>query len=1358
MPQELQGGGLLLDAADLTPDVFSMATPQIAPAAAAAPKKAGFFDVIGAAFEADNSVTSALRFAGDALEAPGPEEGYDVWGDIKGTPYEDYFSSFSDSQSAAQTATIKRRIDEENDNRRTLAAAGIGGFAASVAAGILDPTILIPVGGELKLGAQGTYNLTRSALRGSAAALAGTAIQEGALQATQETRSMEETAWALGGSVVLGGLLGGGSAALLNRGEQQAANRALQNLMPDANGVVRSSIGAAGVDVASLADLTPSGGAANAVASLTKNLTPNLRAQYRASPAARQFSQELAENTLYQTMHDQGRTLGAAAETLARSNYNARMLDGTRTSNAIFTEMRKAGVNMNRQGFEEAVGRAMRNGDVGDNDFISRAAQQWRTRVFEPFKNEAIDLGLLPADVSVDTAASYFTRVWNKERLTAQEPEFKDKVTKYYEGLIAQDHAQSTENLTRRVSNIDNEIADLRMGPEDRVRTLADLDQQGARLDAENGPAVDQVSAINDLRRQQRAAREAGNPQGVSALQAEIEKIKAQGGDALKLYQSQRRALRQRQRNVDLNYAGMNERHDAILQSLVDIEETNFRSLNRLVERGRKFEREMQRLDPNDLQAKVSSLRNAFADVAERADKAAERASRALAKMDEQAAKAAETGGNVAPINDAARARIEKEIAAQQNRAERMTSLARRLEVAESTNLDASVAEIRSATDALLREVNDLTLSRGEKASRLKERLARLDPAKIDERVKVSEDMKGQLQRNFDERWGARQNVSGAGYTEAAREIADDVFDKLTGRAAGDGSSLLPEYLTPITRGPLKERTFNIPDELISEFLDDNVLSVAERYGRTMAAETELTRRFGRADMRDQINAIREDYKVLRDRAGAAPNGTLAAEVLKDMPGALEEFTAQIGKNARQPSREKVLKFLAEDEKGAIRDLEAMRDLIRGTYKSTENASNYGRVVRSLMAFNYIRSMGGAVIANITELYRPAMVHGLGAYVNEGILPLMNNLSAVKLSVKEAQQAGQVTEAVLQNRLMSMGEVGDPYRQGTAIERMLQNGSRAASRWNGLAYWTDGIKAMSSILSQNRIIDGALKEGDTRFLAYLGIDNEMAGRIAEQFSTHGETMNTIKVANTENWTDPSAVRAYRAAVSKDVDSIVVVKGVGDVPLFANTPTGKLIMQFRNFTFASHQRVLLRGLQEDKKRFVSGMIGMSALGMLAATARSWRGGQDRFEKFKESAKNPGFLLAEGLDLSGIFALPVEIGNTVEKLTGPSGFSFNPVKTPLLAAGKAVAPETSMQGNSTRFAARDPLSAILGPSAGLPAQVARAAGAPLALARGEEVKASQTNAAIGLVPFGSYLGMREVLQATTGDSPYTGEPAP
>lgn len=1304
---------------DLMTPIGAIPLPEEGPDPQDAPSP-GVWDTIKSAFRTENMLGSAIVSETNGVDNS-VEQGYNAWQDIVGTKYEDHWKSFVRSNNRQYSEALKRQIDREEDDRRTMAAAGTLGMVAAMAAGILDPSILIPVGGEVAAagkGANAAWKVGRGAKAGARAAAIGTTAQEIGLQATQETRTLEESGLAVGGSIVLGGLLGGAVGAL-SRPQQIAAQEALQRIheMPLP---MPSSAGAAAVERLGVEDLTVAGGAAERVAAATRAISPNLRANFRESPAARQFSQELAENTLYQTMHGEGRSLGAAVETEARVAFNSRLADAVQAHDDIYAEMKKGGLNMSRPEFDEAIGRAMRRGDIGENDFVSRAAKAWRERVFEPFKNEAIDMGLLPADVSVDTAESYFSRVWNTERLTAQEPEFKQKVADYYTGRLEGDYAESSRVLAERMAALDQELADLRLSPEERAKTLDDLEQQGAALDLANADQIEQVSTINDLRRQAKAARDAGDVRGEAAIREQIKRVQEAGGMKLSAYLKERGKLRSRQRKVDLNYAGLQERADAVQASIDNLQQANIRGVQRLVSRGRTLEREAQRLDPDKLKQKISDLRTSFYQLIERSNKSQDRLAKAISQLEP---------GEAAT-------RLKKQAAAEAARHERLNSISQRLEAAEALDPHASLAEVRASIDDMVKEVSDVALGRGEKMQRLRERLARLDPKRLDERVAAIGELKAKLEREFYDRWETQRLGQGVGterpdFSAHARDIADDVFDKLTGRAATAGSSVDPSYLTPITRGPMKDRTFNIPDHLVEEFLHDNVREVGERYGRTMAAEIELTRRFGRADMRDQINAVREEYRQLR--AAADTEAKRAA--------------------------------LAEDEKGAIRDLEAMRDLIRGTYKAVENGSNYGRVVRALMAFNYIRTMGGAVIANIVEIYRPAMVHGLGRYMNQGIAPLLSNIGAVKLSVKEARLAGQVTERILQHRMMSLGEIGDPYRSGTAVERWLTNMTRAASGGpqllggkipfigNGLIYWTDGMKAISSVLSQNRILEAAVSgKKDMRLLAYLGIDGDMANRVAKQFAEHGDDLDGVKVANTEKWTDPQAVRAYRAAVSKDVDSIIVTKSVGDVPLFANTPTGKLILQFRNYTFAAHQRITLRAMQEDKAQFLSGMIGMAALGMLGATLRSWRGGENRFEKFKQSASNPGYLIGEGLDLSGMFALPIEFGNTVEKLTQPAGFSFNPVKTPLLAAGALANPNASMQGESTRFSSRDPLGAVLGPTAGLPASVARAAGAPVNIFTGGEASQSQANAAASLIPFGSYIGMREALQVLADDSPY------
>jgi hypothetical protein len=112
----------------------------------------------------------------------------------------------------------------------------------------------------------------------------------------------------------------------------------------------------------------------------------------------------------------------------------------------------------------------------------------------------------------------------------------------------------------------------------------------------------------------------------------------------------------------------------------------------------------------------------------------------------------------------------------------------------------------------------------------------------------------------------------------------------------------------------------------------------------------------------------------------------------------------------------------------------------------------------------------------------------------------------------------------------------------------------------------------------------------------------------------------------------------------------------------------------------------------------------------------------------------------------------MANTTEKLSNSLGFSFNPIKTPIFAGGALAKPGTSTQSNSIRFASRGPLATLLGPTAGMLEQGFTAGQAVPALAAGRKVPVTSKNAAASFIPFNSYLGMREMLQAFNGDTPY------
>jgi hypothetical protein len=476
--------------------------------------------------------------------------------------------------------------------------------------------------------------------------------------------------------------------------------------------------------------------------------------------------------------------------------------------------------------------------------------------------------------------------------------------------------------------------------------------------------------------------------------------------------------------------------------------------------------------------------------------------------------------------------RLQREAAAEAARHERLNSLSRRMEAAEALDPDAAIAELRDAMEGPPAKCrHDLSARRtGAAASG---RLARLDPARVDARVQAIADLKAKL--SAPSMIGGRSSMAAKvdlasarpDFSVAARDIADSVFDKLTGRATTDSGSALPEYSTPITRGPMKDRTFNIPDALVTQFLDSNVLSVAERYGRTMAAETELTRRFGRADMRDQVDAIRRDYADLRKAAG---------------------------------TDEARLKALAADEHGAIEDLTAMRDLIRAPTRPQRTAA-IGAASCGLTAFNYpqhgprralepLRSVSGRDVAG------PWPLHVAG-------------LARARDEPRRDQAIGQRGAAGRAGGRSACFRTGSQPLVRSAIRTAAAPRLSACFRTAPVSP-RSGTACRSSPICRRACVDHVAE-------SYSGSGGGQGGRHAvPRLSRHRQGHERTRRPRVRA-ARPGARRhqrcqyrpvvgwrsgaPYRAAVSKEVDSVVVTRSVGDVPLFANTPLGKAILQF-----------------------------------------------------------------------------------------------------------------------------------------------------------------------------------------------------
>lgn len=1354
--------------------------PEIAP---------DVMSILGAAWRQDNTIGSANNNKMAGIDRSTREDGFTgdvVWNEIQGTPYEQHWERFADVFNRRAVTALKSQIDMEREDRRILDAGGWTAVGAQFGVSVFDWPSLLP-GGVLVKGATTGATIARTAVSTGLAGALGAGVSEFSLQATQQTRPLEESALAIGGGAVLGTLLGSGVGALFSAAERKAALSTVDRVMaqPDDGGAALAdfraglaegqSAGAASVEKPVLEDYDIAGGA-KLVGKATAQLNPLTRAAHSPSAVHRANMADLAETGYYLEKNVRGEG-NLAVESAVKYWDRGALTKGLTEMRGIYNEARKTpDFNMSAEEFRTSVSKAMRRGDVGENEAVSKAASVWRDALFEPLKKAAIEVGLLPADVNVKTAVSYLTRIWNSPRLNAGEARFKRIVAPWIDEQLSQlefkadeirignkivDADKQREALTKATDRLDSledrlnerqgirqrksgQLASLQQTRLDllKARAPADLVKRLRNMD-ENAVMVDAVKEVR------KAERSAGRKQSFAERSPVLALIRSKGGVRIGS------KLDQALRAMDVTpktHPGMFKKEGGIgdADNFVQAEDAMFASL------------------PGDgagyvdANAVLDAIRNELGGSPLRTVDE-EAAAELLDNLDKTAAKWLEDVGlspnasvkevrdfidrvmgaeNNVEGMDSRISRLERELADFDQAGDKLVN-EREISAVEArtlseglTNLELELDAVRDLANASPRVslvVDYATTKRDLFKAKLSERSLRkrVEALKrMEAEGKANDDMLAELSAKSVDLDRMQASIDGLKVkadklepmvpkvkqeipeflspedrADYVKGIVDDIFSQLTGRA----NQGMPSYdMVMSARGPLKERTFNIPDHLIEEFLEHDIELIARRYARVMAADVELTRMDqrlggpGKPTLQAQLSRLEDDYRNLREQVEAS-----------DMEPA---------------AKAKELDRLKNREKSDVEDFAGVRDLLRGQYKVDSQHTNFARILRTAGTFNFIRQLGGVLVSSLTDAVRPAMVHGLGRYMGEGIAPLISNLDAVKLAVNDAKLMGAVTERTLQSRIATMAELADPYAQNSPFERLIDNMGSTFSRMTLLPFWNDMHKSIASVLVQNRILKNVtvgdyakLAADERRYMGFLGIDEFMAERIARQFDQFGQVDGNVHIPGIERWDDEGARRAFAGGLNKDVDSVIVTKSVADVPLFAHSPAGRALLQFKTFAIASNQRVLMRGLQDGPGSFVTGTVGMAALGMAAYWFKQRESG-------RELSNNVGTWVAEGLDRSGVLSIGMEINNTWEKLGGPGFYAL------ASASGRLLDPSADARQPASRFANRDAFGSLLGSSFQLGTDAAQLLGIPARGLSGDlDLMPGDVNRATSMIPF-------------------------
>lgn len=1160
-------------------------------------------DVLGAAAR-----TQSPFFQDWGPDLTDPNRDYDpeyrAWDDIVGTEYEQFSDAFVGSRTRQDVDAIKSRIDQEVADRQTLDAAGGWGIVAEMGASLLSPSTLLP-GGALVKGVKG-FSIAKTAGTVGLAAGGAAVFDELVLHSAQETRTGTESAFNIGGSVVLGGILGGAAGTL----SQAAFNKIARQIddVPEMVSDFHGSISSAGArDIREAADLTLRNERVFQIMSKTGVLRPLvrsdplLRAQLSDLTEVRHAIANLAETPLQYHVNEDGVAVvpGGSAEQVIKSRRNTTVSEvlgefssayskywydgsvgsvGTITApiSARTSRLLNRTEKLTRTEFSREVGRALMSGDTHPIPQIDSLAKQIRAKIFDPIKDEGIEVGLWTKEQADAMPASYFMRIYNKEKITRDLPQFKAMLEEQFKANQARAQTRLAEDST--LMEIQNDIA---RNQEDIRQSMVAFRRAQKKARDKAGRAEAAVARQNAIGRVTDALRRS---QGERASNLEGKTITPEERKAFReMVSAARRSLRNEPPDIlkairnggglrkakRANQSGLlgNQRVDTgIDQDLVqalDGVKNIFRNA------GQDADEMLSRMIEDGYLPEGTDL-NGFYDALRRAASGERIYSRQEFRAEIDAFESAsafsqaldEAGLNIKDVTiedliGRPIARSQKTTKAKAREARRGEAAAARKSDAAKDGSENAVARLEAA-QARLEELDDVVKPK----VRAEIRAAREEISRLKPLLK-----KAQQQVDQDEALANMDDLE-------IKESVSNTVKSILGLKGKEHS-----YQIGLS-SPTKARVLDIDDQILEPWLETDARTVVDIYTSSIIPDLEITKRFGDVQMTDALQRIDDEVEQ---------------QILQ----------AKTEKTRTRIKRE-----------GEIRkaELEAVRDRIRGLYGVPEDPNGFwtrsNRVTRTL---SYMGLLGGIVISAVPDLASVIGRSGMeAAYGATNVRRLFDAARGVN------RELGGAAEWYLNSRAVAISEILDPNSSVTGFERGLAQAGSAYGYVTGMTPWNTAWKSIGGAMVSSRLLKaakavraGTATKAQKVALAENNIVPSDAVRIADQFDKYGDADGSLWMAQAAKWDDDIAFEAFRNAMTREMDISIITPGQ-DKPLLMSREGWKFLTQFRSFAFAANHRILLSGIQRADATVLAQFSIALMLGGVVSITKAKLSGYDQKE--------------------------------------------------------------------------------------------------------------------------------------------------
>ena len=522
-------------------------------------------------------------------------------------------------------------------------------------------------------------------------------------------------------------------------------------------------------------------------------------------------------------------------------------------------------------------------------------------------------------------------------------------------------------------------------------------------------------------------------------------------------------------------------------------------------------------------------------------------------------------------------------------------------------------------------------------------------------------------------------------------EFVEKVTNSLTGNSETSLASLYAQSGTPKW---LKDRKVDInPNNFVDvpngsgtvDFLERGVTRLMTRHLRDIMPRVVMKEKgFDKASVDEMLKQVHREYEIL--------------------------------KNATKSNKER--NKLDKEEQRLVQKFKQLHEVVSGKGKKHNAFSNAAQMVRD---FNTMRLMGRVTVSSVTDIGNIAGRHGLFRTLG-GVVRLATNMRALKLSKEMSKKMFTASEIAQSSRFHALNMDLDNLRGQSGAGKAISSFTRKFILFTGMNHWNQYLKDFSGVLYMDEILRVATQSTKSKRQEWLlaGFSEAEMKQIGKLWKEYGESAGGIRTPNIERWVDEFGMELpiaekLRYAVRREADMSVVTPGAGDLPLAARTETGKVVAQFKSFSFAAMNRIFIPSVQRLASGDLSSVVNfaaMTGMGTISYMLKQKMRGE-------EISDDPNHLLAEGLDRGGFFGLGADIYAIANRASNGMLSVFPSESAPL-----------------SRYYSRPPLGDIFGPSVGFFEDAWKARGAFIDGVTSGDISDAELKAMKRMIPYQNF----------------------